>query len=551
MTNTFHQRCQLALTNPVTLGAVALLLVNDWLLKPLWQSDWTTGKLSDLAWMVFFPPLLAFMLSLVARNNARAQRAAFLAAYVGLPVLYAAYNTYAPLHDWIMRGFMLLSGASAGSPLDPWDSLVILPALAAALWVWRNTSHSRESLRTRLHLYAVVIAALATVATSPIDNDDGDFGSLGLSNDGAVIFQFNFFSTYQSLDGGYSWEETEGSRLANINWGKPSVKTPRGTYSLDGQRINLLTVGGELRQVHIFPSYLHSSDKWMHQNSTGADVDVPISAPSPSMVFEPHSGNTLVSMSREGVLVGNTHEEWTRVQVGPFGPTDFSFAAKARLLFSFSYWLAALAISLSVLGGVLAWFAIPSVGSLSTPPKRETQTPKWASWSNLAIIFLVILTLLLQGIGEGVGRDLAFGLYFVLLFLIMALVLTHIWGLPTTSASRQATTLLVAFLGFALGVVALPVFSLGDVYIFFAMVGAALALSATILNPPSRRQHPTLAAAFVAMNVLLPLPFLLWLAGGLTLWLAALGAAALLTLTAFALYKHLVRQAEPQTPPPS
>ena len=59
MPNTFHQRCQLALTHPVTLGAVALLLVNDWLLKPLWQSDWTTGKLSDFAWMVFAPPLLA------------------------------------------------------------------------------------------------------------------------------------------------------------------------------------------------------------------------------------------------------------------------------------------------------------------------------------------------------------------------------------------------------------------------------------------------------------------------------------------------------------
>ena len=32
MPSSFHQRCQLALTHPVTLGAVALLLVNDWLL---------------------------------------------------------------------------------------------------------------------------------------------------------------------------------------------------------------------------------------------------------------------------------------------------------------------------------------------------------------------------------------------------------------------------------------------------------------------------------------------------------------------------------------
>ena len=44
--------------------------------------------------------------------------------------------------------------------------------------------------------------------------------------------------------------------------------------------------------------------------------------------------------------------------------------------------------------------------------------------------------------------------------------------------------------------------------------------------------------------VLLPLPFLLWLAGGVTLWVATLGATALLTLTAIALYKRLLRQAE-------
>ena len=83
MPSSFHQRCQLALTHPVTLGAVALLLVNDWLLKPLWQSDWTTGKLSDFAWMVFAPPLLLFALSLMARNNAKATRTAFLAACAG------------------------------------------------------------------------------------------------------------------------------------------------------------------------------------------------------------------------------------------------------------------------------------------------------------------------------------------------------------------------------------------------------------------------------------------------------------------------------------
>ena len=206
MLNSFDQRCQFAVTHPVTLGAVALLLVNDWLLKPLWQSDWTTGKLSDFAWMVFAPPLLLLVLSLPARGNAKAQRVAFIAAYLGLPLLYAAYNTFAPLHDWIMGGFTLLSGASAGSPLDRYDSLVIPPAMAAALWVWGGTAHSRAGLRTRLHLYAVVIAALATVATSGDEGPPPNAGHVG-TIDGDVVMQGRSYSSlYVSNDGGLTWK---------------------------------------------------------------------------------------------------------------------------------------------------------------------------------------------------------------------------------------------------------------------------------------------------------------------------------------------------------
>ena len=64
-------------------------------------------------------------------------------------------------------------------------------------------------------------------------------------------------------------------------------------------------------------------------------------------------------------------------------------------------------------------------------------------------------------------------------------------------------------------------------------------------------QWITIAIAFVAMNLLLPLPFLLWLAGGLTLLTATLGGAALLSLTAIALYWRLLRQAKPGNPAPS
>lgn len=45
----FRQRCASALTDPVTIGAVVLLFVNDLVLKQLWQNSRLTGKLSDFA----------------------------------------------------------------------------------------------------------------------------------------------------------------------------------------------------------------------------------------------------------------------------------------------------------------------------------------------------------------------------------------------------------------------------------------------------------------------------------------------------------------------
>ena len=260
MPSSFHQRCQLALTHPVTLGAVTLLLVNDWLLKPLWQSDWTTGKLSDLAWMVFAPPLLLFLLSLMSRNNAKAERAAFLTVYVGLPLLYAAYNTIAPLHDWIMGGFMVLSGASAGSPLDPYDSLVIPPAMAVALWVWSHSAHSREGLRTRLHLYAVVIAALATVATSGEEGPPSNAGHVGTVNNEVVMQGRSYSSLYVSNDGGLTWTHRDGQPL--VLWGGSSVETPRGTYSIQDSAIVLNDLTGRLREVHSLRYLKTNANRW-------------------------------------------------------------------------------------------------------------------------------------------------------------------------------------------------------------------------------------------------------------------------------------------------
>ena len=57
----FRRRAGSALTHPVTVAALGVLLLNDMVLKALWPQAWLTGKLSDLAWVMFALPLLAFL----------------------------------------------------------------------------------------------------------------------------------------------------------------------------------------------------------------------------------------------------------------------------------------------------------------------------------------------------------------------------------------------------------------------------------------------------------------------------------------------------------
>ena len=160
----FRERTAAALTHPATLGAVALFLLNDLVLKPAWPDAWLTGKLSDLAFVVFASPLLAFFLALAVRGSARGARVAFVTACVGLPLLYAVFNTFAGVHAPIVDALSLANGGSTQSPLDVTDSIVIPPAMALAVWVWRRPT---GALRARLVMVVAGVAALASIASSP------------------------------------------------------------------------------------------------------------------------------------------------------------------------------------------------------------------------------------------------------------------------------------------------------------------------------------------------------------------------------------------------
>ena len=328
----FRRQAASALMHPVTLGALGVLLVNDLLFKALWPGAWVPGKLSDLAWMMFAPPVLAFVLSFATTGRAKGQRAAFVAAYAGLPLLYVAFNTFAPVHDVVLHVLGWVGGDGPRSPLDPTDSLVIPVAMAAAIWVWRKPSLDARSLRTRLALLAATAAVLASVASTY----DGNWGvnQVGRTKYGALVADTSRGS-HRSLDGGLTWTTAskEFFPLEMRQFMELGEKEPSGIFSGGSIRITNNAVLSSGKVVYSFEYLQSGGNRWM-QALDKRDIRNRVIATLPGDFFyDNQSGNLILAMGIQGVVVLAPDGTATQVTVGRYSPTDFSFWNKTRTFF--------------------------------------------------------------------------------------------------------------------------------------------------------------------------------------------------------------------------
>lgn len=153
-----------ALASPLFVGALALLALNDHVLKDAWPS-FVTGKLSDAAGLVVAPVLLA--IPLVLLRVPWAPRAALVATGAGFTWVKATYlgaevASTAWTHAW---GTSLVLR-------DPTD-LLALPALAVAWVVMRRAVRDRTTLRRRATLaVGALVLPFAVVATAATSCDD-------------------------------------------------------------------------------------------------------------------------------------------------------------------------------------------------------------------------------------------------------------------------------------------------------------------------------------------------------------------------------------------
>jgi hypothetical protein len=130
--------------HPCTLLAVAALIVNDWVLKPWLGPGGITGKLSDLAGLVFAPVVLSAAIGLGlhlaaglgARVDPSLSRRRLWLCTAATGAVFAAVKLDPGAAHLLVAAISRL-GRPAAIYLDRTD-LLCLPALALALWIGRD-----------------------------------------------------------------------------------------------------------------------------------------------------------------------------------------------------------------------------------------------------------------------------------------------------------------------------------------------------------------------------------------------------------------------------
>ncbi len=117
------------------LAAVVVLVVNDWVLKPRFH-DWVTGKLSDVAGLLFAPIVLCAMIGLalrLARRPGYLTHRRLVACCIATAAGFAAVKLVAPARE-VLAGWI---GHHAEFYPD-WTDLFALPSVVIAYLVGRD-----------------------------------------------------------------------------------------------------------------------------------------------------------------------------------------------------------------------------------------------------------------------------------------------------------------------------------------------------------------------------------------------------------------------------
>ena len=340
-----------------------------------------------------------------------------------------------------------------------------------------------QSIRTRLALLAAIAAALASVATSY--STDWGITSIGRTPSGTIGANVGTdyptsSGLYESIDGGLTWTKTSEDyvTLGRQDWSELEVKTPSGdVFIVDGKDPQIVkerserelsaqewrdltlrwgpddhfTVFGASAFREVIYSYeylLSGGNRWKQALDNKEVEGRVITTRVRDLFYDDQSGNLIVAMGLQGVVVVAPDGMATRVAVGRYSPSDFSFVNKVRTYFeSLLLWETAMYTGVAFL---LAF----SFAALGLVGPASSTSPRWCFASAAAIsailaIFLGVYPQVLEKpwASDG-GIELVGNLALLLSGLGLFPLLLAIAGLVLTRSSlRQLLAVVAATIG--------------------------------------------------------------------------------------------------------
>lgn len=158
------------LSRPPAVIAVALLLMNDHLLKATFPG-WWTGKLSDVAGLFFFPFVVSALLALILDRINLQPQVTTASAFWMVGGWFAAMKTIPLANEVTVSLWQHLTGGPVAIALDPTDLLALL-LLWPAWRLWQRSAQGapRPSRSPGWQEWLLLsVASAASLATSCIE----------------------------------------------------------------------------------------------------------------------------------------------------------------------------------------------------------------------------------------------------------------------------------------------------------------------------------------------------------------------------------------------
>lgn len=302
------------LAHPLSLAAAGLIVVNDFVLRPVAPS-WWTGKLSDAGALVIWPLLFAAALALILPHRWKHSPALAGGMALGLTLTGYLLLKLSPITNTIL---LALSGQRLRAVADPSD-LLLLPILLLPAWLlFRDEIQAARPLRLRWEPLLAALVLLAGVA----DAAAPDYGIMCFTQEDGRIYGQTQYTSYASSDDGQSWvyseqyptercDMREGGEL--LEFAAPENTQYRVTI---GKKIEWKAADSAgWSEIPLPKPPSQAEERYRNQiETTNLDhLSGPLDA-----VIAPGSGDLLLAMGTDGVLAVSPSGAQTWVTVGDY-----------------------------------------------------------------------------------------------------------------------------------------------------------------------------------------------------------------------------------------